>query len=261
MEINDSKYNRLISQLKAYWLHNPGKKIILFSYFKATLRYLKARLEKDGVLSQLLYGGLDKDIALSNFQNSSSINVLLASEVASEGVDLQFSSLVINYDLPWNPMRVEQRIGRIDRIGQAEKKILIWNFFYQDSIDDRIYIRLYNKLMIFEEALGGMGEIIGDRLESMAKQYLLHNLSDEQLKQLEKQEDQVIEHVKNLEKQLDEKSSQLVAHGDFIQQSIQEARAFGRYIKAEDLVVYFETFIKENYQPSKINLLDQSHNK
>ena len=261
LETNDSKYNRLIQQLKAYWTHNPGKKIILFSFFKATLRYLKARLEKDGVLSQLLYGGLDKDIALSNFQSSSTVNMLLASEVASEGVDLQFSSLVINYDLPWNPMRVEQRIGRIDRIGQAEKKILIWNFFYQDSIDDRIYIRLYNKLRIFEEALGGMEEIIGDRLENMAKQYLLHNLSDEQLRFLEKQEDQVIEHVKNLEKQLDEKSSQLVAHGDFIQQSIQEARAFGRYIKAEDLVVYFETFVKENYQPSKITLLDQSQNR
>ena len=261
LESSDSKYSRLIEQIKAYWVHNPSKKIILFSFFKATLRYLKARLEKDGILAQLLYGGLDRDIALSNFQYSNSVNILLASEVASEGVDLQFSSLVINYDLPWNPMRVEQRIGRIDRIGQAEKKILIWNFFYQDSIDDRIYIRLYNKLRIFEEALGGMEEVIGERIENIAKQFLLHNLTDKELKILEKQENQVIEHVKNLEKQLDEKSSHLVAHADFIQQSIQEARAFGRYIKAEDLIVYFETFIKENYHPSNINLIDQSQNK
>lgn len=256
LEENDSKYNQLIQQLKEYWKINPNKKIVLFSFFKATLRYLKARLEKEGIHPQLLYGGLDKDVALANFQNSDSINILLASEVAAEGVDLQFSSLVINYDLPWNPMRVEQRIGRIDRIGQAEKKILVWNFFYKDSIDDRIYIRLYHKLRIFEAALGGMEEIIGDRLEALAKQYLLHKLSDQQIQLLESQQDQVIEHVRNLEKQLDEKSSQLMAHGDFIQQSLDETRAFGRYIKAEDLIIYFETFIRENYQPSKVNLLD-----
>lgn len=156
-------------------------------------------------------------------------------------------------------MRVEQRIGRIDRIGQLEKKILIWNFFYKDSIDDRIYMRLYTKLRIFEEALGGMEEIIGDKLKliSKSKDYLEHNLTEEQIQRLLKQADQAIEYVDELEKQLDEKSSQLVAHDDFIQQSIQEARQFGRYIKAEDLIAYFETFIKEHYQPSTIHLVNR----
>ncbi len=262
LEKTDSKYNKLINELKSYWQKNPGKKIILFSFFKATLRYLKRRLEKDGVLSELLYGGINKDIALENFERSSDVNLLLASEVASEGVDLQFSSLVINYDLPWNPMRVEQRIGRIDRIGQQEKKILIWNFFYKDSIDDRIYMKLYTKLRIFEEALGGMEEIIGDRLKliSKSKDYLEHNLTEEQVNTLLMQADQAVEYVEELEKQLDEKSSQLVAHDDFIQQSIQEARQFGRYIKADDLIAYFETFIKEYYQPSTMHLIDRETN-
>jgi SNF2 family DNA or RNA helicase len=262
LEKNDSKYNKLRNELKSYWNRNSGKKIILFSFFKATLRYLKRRLEKDGVLSELLYGGINKDIALENFEKSSEVNLLLASEVASEGVDLQFSSLVINYDLPWNPMRVEQRIGRIDRIGQQEKKILIWNFFYKDSIDDRIYMKLYTKLRIFEEALGGMEEIIGDRLKliSKTKEYLEHNLNEEQVNTLLMQADQAVEYVEELEKQLDEKSSQLVAHDDFIQQSIQEARQFGRYIKAEDLIAYFETFIKEYYQPSTMHLINKEIN-
>jgi len=257
LEINDSKYDSLITQLKEYWEINPNKKIILFSFFKATLRYLKERLKKDGIGTELLYGGLDKDMAIGNFQKSKDTNLLLASEVASEGVDLQFSSLVINYDLPWNPMRVEQRIGRIDRIGQKEKKILIWNFFYEDSVDDRIYMRLYKKLGLFEQALGGMEEIIGDHIEGIAKNHLLHQLSNAQIDKLIQQGEHVIHHVKILENQLDEKSSQLVAHGDFIQQSINETRQFGRYIKPEDLETYFETFFKENYQQSRINCIDQ----
>ena len=257
LEKNDSKYKALITQLKEYWRINPNKKVILFSFFKATLRYLKERLKNDGIVSELLYGGLDKDIAISNFQISKDTNLLLASEVASEGVDLQFSSLIINYDLPWNPMRVEQRIGRIDRIGQKEKKILIWNFFYEDSVDDRIYMRLYKKLGLFEQALGGMEEIIGEHIEGIAKNHLLHQLSNEQIDNLIAQGDIVIQNVKNLEQQLDEKSSQLVAHGDFIQQSINETRQFGRYIKPEDLETYFAIFFKENYQQSRINCVDQ----
>ena len=256
LEINDSKYQTLIAQLSSYWRLNPGKKVILFSFFKATLRYLKERLKRDGVPSELLYGGLDKDVAIGNFQKSSDVNLLLASEVAAEGVDLQFSSLVINYDLPWNPMRVEQRIGRIDRIGQKEKKILIWNFFYEDSVDDRIYMRLYQKLGLFEEALGGMEEIIGDQIDGIAKDHLLHQLSEEQIDRLITQSEHAIHNVRKLEEQLDEKSSQLVAHGDFIQQSINETRQFGRYIKPEDLETYFDTFFKENYQQSRINCID-----
>lgn len=259
LEVNDSKYQTLVTQLSTYWKINPGKKVILFSFFKATLRYLKERLKKDGIASELLYGGVDKDLAIGNFQKSNDINLLLASEVAAEGVDLQFSSLVINYDLPWNPMRVEQRIGRIDRIGQKEKKILIWNFFYEDSVDDRIYMRLYEKLGLFQEALGGMEEIIGDQIDGIAKDHLLHQLSEEQIENLIAQSEHAIHNVRKLEAQLDEKSSQLVAHGDFIQQSINETRQFGRYIKAEDLEAYFDNFFKENYQQSRINCLDSAN--
>ena len=74
---------------------------------------------------------------------------LLSSEVGSEGIDLQFARVVINYDLPWNPMRVEQRIGRIDRLGQKAEQIHVWNLFYGDTIDDRIYSRLFERLGVF----------------------------------------------------------------------------------------------------------------
>ena len=93
----------------------------------------------------MLHGGMDKHGVLRHFESTEGPDILISSEVASEGVDLQFSSLLINYDLPWNPARIEQRIGRIDRIGQEAEKILIWNFIYTHTIDERIYDRLLER--------------------------------------------------------------------------------------------------------------------
>ena len=89
-------------------------------------------------------------------------DILLSSEVGSEGLDMQFCNVVINYDLPWNPMRVEQRIGRIDRIGQKFDKLHIFNLCIVGSIEDRIYNRLYSKLGIFENSIGELEPILGE---------------------------------------------------------------------------------------------------
>ncbi len=256
LEVNDTKFNGLLAALRKYRSDNPGKKILLFSFFKQTLRYLRRRLEREEFGVELLYGGMDKEAALNTFKTSDKVDILLASEVAAEGVDLQFSSLVINYDLPWNPMRVEQRIGRIDRLGQAAPVIQIWNFFYNDSVDDRIYMKLYGKLQIFTNALGGMEEIIGERIDELTSRYLRHGLSDEELEAQIAGIEMAIENMRVLEKELDEKSMQLVAHGDFIKQAINEAREFGRFVRVEDLTAYVEEFFKRRYPPSTLHCID-----
>ena len=99
---------------------------MLFSSFRHTLKYLAERLRKDGVSCALLLGGADdlQDV-LDRFEEPSGPSVLLSSEVGSEGIDLQFAWVLVNYDLPWNPMRVEQRIGRLDRLGQESAKVAI----------------------------------------------------------------------------------------------------------------------------------------
>ncbi len=260
VEVNDSKYNKLIKEIAAYRKENPGKKILLFSFFKQTLRYLKSRLEKDGLGVEILYGGIDKEFALDNFRKNEGIDILVASEVAAEGVDLQFSSLVINYDLPWNPMRVEQRIGRIDRLGQAEPIIDIWNFYDKNSIDDRIYIRLYNKLEIFINALGGLEEIIGAQVDSLNRSFIRHRLTEVEIEKQFKLIDLAIENVKRLEAELDENASQLVAHGDFIKQAINETREFGRLVRTDDLIIYVEDFFKNRYPGSAIYCIDPEKN-
>ena len=150
----DSKFNTLSSALKTYWHSNPGGKVVLFSYYRETLFYLEERFLEQGIKTSLLMGGMGKEKKkiLDDFESTNGPDLLLTSEVLSEGVDLQFSSMLVNFDLPWNPMRVEQRIGRIDRIGQKQPKILIWNLFYEDTIDDRIYNRLFTRLETFTRA-------------------------------------------------------------------------------------------------------------
>ena len=90
------------------------------------------------------------------------IDVLLTSEVGSEGLDFQFCDALVNYDIPWNPMRIEQRIGRIDRYGQASETVAIYNFVTPGTVDFDIYDRCLLRIGIFERAIGGSEAILGE---------------------------------------------------------------------------------------------------
>ena len=127
-EFKDAKFEALLRILQTVFSHG-NKKIIVFAIFKKTLKYLRIRLNRAGYKSALIYGdtNIDKKKVLDEFQFDDSIQVLLSSEVGSEGLDMQFCNSLVNYDLPWNPMVVEQRIGRIDRFGQESEKVNIYN--------------------------------------------------------------------------------------------------------------------------------------
>ncbi|WP_435078373.1 DEAD/DEAH box helicase [Halococcus sp. AFM35] len=93
------------------------------------------------------------------------LSILVCTDSASEGLNLQACDALINYDLPWNPQKVEQRIGRIDRIGQKNKKVIIWNYIYKDTIDEEIYEALGERINLFEQAVGPLRPIL-EGLES-----------------------------------------------------------------------------------------------
>jgi len=97
--------------------------------------------------------------------------------VGGEGIDLQKASVLFNYDLPWNPMVVEQRIGRLDRIGQQAKRIVIVNFIVKDSIEEYVLQRLLEKIDIFRESIGEMDPIIGEEIERLTERALSGELS------------------------------------------------------------------------------------
>lgn len=158
----DSKFNdfiKILDDLKKEKI----KQAIVFSFFKKTLDYLERKLIELGYTVGKIDGRMKSDERFNTIKafKRGEFDILLSSEVGSEGLDMQFCNVVINYDLPWNPMRVEQRIGRIDRIGQKAQKLLIFNLCIEDSIEARIFNRLYEKLNIFESSIGELEPILG----------------------------------------------------------------------------------------------------
>lgn len=249
---NDSKYKEFVANLRRYWRSNPGKKVVLFSFYRNTLYYLANRLAQDGVETVVLHGGMDKQGALEHFALAEGPNILLSSEVAAEGIDLQFSSLLVNYDLPWNPAKIEQRIGRIDRIGQEESKIFIWNLVYEDTVDDRVCERLLERLNTFRQALGSMEAVLGDEIRSLGYYLLSHKLTSEQEQKRIDQARVAIETVNRQQEQLESEATHLIAHGDFIQNKVRAANELGRYIRGEDLLSYVRDFFNRHYEGTRL---------
>lgn len=254
---NDSKYRRLLEMLKSHLNRHPNEKIVLFAYFRPTLRYLHQRLTEDGISCITLMGGakIDKHEVLKDFEAKDSLQVLLSSEVASEGVDLQFSRVLVNYDLPWNPMKVEQRIGRIDRLGQKSPKITIWNLFYENTIDSRIYMRLYERLDIFQRALGGLEGVLGDEIRRLTADLLRGELTPEQEITRIEQTEQAVSNLREAEEKLESEAGNLVAHGDYILHQVKAARELQRNISSQDILTYVYDFFSKEYAGSEFTQL------
>ena len=156
-----------------------NNKALLFSTFRHTLAYLSSKLEQTTIRFGLIHGGIpDEERADLRWrfslpkEDERAIDVLLSSEVGCEGLDFQFCDLLINYDLPWNPMRIEQRIGRIDRYGQKSETVAIVNIITPDTVDADIYDRCLSRIGVFERAVGGSEEILG----TIATE--IHNIAD-----------------------------------------------------------------------------------
>jgi SNF2 family DNA or RNA helicase len=189
---HDSKLEELVGAFNAIWddderSKTPRRKIVVFSFFRRTLDYLGRMLGARGIMNRKIHGGIpidEREIAIDDFLERPDISVLLTSEVGGEGIDLQVASVLFNYDLPWNPMVVEQRIGRIDRIGQKAKRLVILNFVVEDSIEERVLQRLLTKIEIFKESIGEPDPIIGEEIERLTGRALQGDLSPEELDRL-----------------------------------------------------------------------------
>ena len=149
--------------------HNlSNNRIMVFSSFRHTLAYLYKHLKADGIRVGMIHGGVpdeERRELSKRFEKSSadndSLDIMLFSEVGCEGLDYQFCDCIVNYDLPWNPMKIEQRIGRIDRKGQKSESVTIINMITPDTVDAEIYDRCLMRIGVFESALGGSEEILG----------------------------------------------------------------------------------------------------
>lgn len=260
LEQHDSKFATFLEALREFLNANPGEKVVVFSTFRATLRYLARRLEQEGIACATIDGGTtERDTILSRFEADERIPVLLSSEVGSEGIDLQFCRTVVNYDLPWNPMRVEQRIGRVDRLGQAADAVTVINLLHRDTIDDEIYNRLYERLKICERALGGFEAVLGEEISKLTPELLLGRLTPHQLAQRLDQTRQAIEYRLRLEEELEGEAAALIAHGDHILRSISTAHEMQRWIGPQDLAQYLGDALAALYPGSSVRELDEEN--
>ncbi|MEH7178727.1 DEAD/DEAH box helicase [Neobacillus vireti] len=135
-------------------------KVIIFTEYRATQMYLQWFLKQNGISSVPFRGGFKrgkKDWMRELFQKHA--QVLIATEAGGEGINLQFCNHIINFDLPWNPMRLEQRIGRIHRLGQ-EKDVMIYNFAIKNTVEEHILKLLYEKIELFEKVIGDLDDIL-----------------------------------------------------------------------------------------------------
>jgi len=169
----DSKIRVLRNGLKDILKEDPSAKVIIFTQFRETQDYIAEMIP--GKWSVFVYHGQlkrqQKDDAVSNFKTASGPSILVSTESGGEGRNFQFCHMMVNYDLPWNPMKVEQRIGRLDRIGQKQA-VKIFNFKLNGTIEERVLDVLQERIKIFEETVGGLDPILGEVEKDIQKIFL-----------------------------------------------------------------------------------------
>ncbi len=190
-----SKFKDLLQ--KEGFFDHPDQRLLLFTEFKDTLDYLVARLKSWGFRVGCIHGGMksgsrDEPGTRLNAEQQfreGEIQVLVATEAAGEGINLQVCNILFNYDIPWNPNRLEQRMGRIHRYGQT-KDCLIFNFVATNTIEGRVLQRLHEKLQEIRDALDDdavfnvVGEILpAAHVERVLRDYYAGRLGDADLEE------------------------------------------------------------------------------
>lgn len=168
----DTKARRLLAEIAT--LRRDGyAQVMVFTQFTDTLDFLRGYLVAHGVESILCFSGrggeqrgtdgrwtpISRDAVKRRFREGAA-DVLLCTDAAAEGLNFQFCGALVNYDMPWNPMRVEQRIGRIDRLGQRHAVVRIVNLHYQDTVEADVYAALRRRIGLFQSVVGRLQPIL-----------------------------------------------------------------------------------------------------
>ena len=258
-EYEDSKIVALLNILNDVF--KAGKrKIIVFAIFKKTIKYLNIRLKKAGYNPVMIYGDskINKFEVLNQFKFDDSIDILLSSEVGSEGLDMQFCNCLVNYDLPWNPMVVEQRIGRIDRFGQESPKVNIYNIVVIDTIVEEIFSRLLERIGVFRHSIGDLEAILDKELEqdgkritikealkSIENDYYSEKLTKEEAENKQKYIEQAIENERKTLEELEKGLTNTLTNDYYFQNEIKKIENNNAYVTSNELQKFIVQLLKD----------------
>ncbi|MBA4192347.1 MAG: helicase SNF2 [Planctomycetaceae bacterium] len=206
-----AKVDRLLQLLKEF----PDK-LVLFTQFRATQEMLQKRLTEAGHTVAVFHGGLSrlgKEASINEFRGVA--RLLIATESGSEGRNLQFAHALCNFDLPWNPMRIEQRVGRLSRIGQT-RDIEIFNFVTMSTVEEAVLHLLQAKLNLFELVIGEIDMILGNLEEEREFEDVVADLWAES------------DDMGDFRKRMEDLGDRLLqAKGEYQQQQVTDNKIFG----------------------------------
>lgn len=249
---NDPKFEKMYEVI-CQKQEEENNRVIIFSSFRHTLAYLKKNLKARGIRVGQVDGSVADEERFAmrerfvlERENKNAIDVLLFSEVGCEGLDYQFCDTMINYDLPWNPMRIEQRIGRIDRRGQKSDTVKIYNMITAGTIDEIIYDRCLSKIGVFEASIGDCSEILGDISEQILKIMFNTELTEEERQiKIEKMADNEVMKVQEMQR-LEQEEKSLYGFdltGYMMNKDVQEAE--NTWISAQSIQELVNLFMND----------------
>ena len=198
--------------------------VLIFAFYKGTLNYLSKRLSADGFANLVLHGDVavnERPGVIDRFRDDPAVPILLSSRIGGEGLDFQFCNTMFNYDLPWNPMEVEQRIGRLDRIGQEFEVIRIYNFSVEGTIEQKILDRLYNRIEIFQQSVGDLEEILGDIVHNLERELLSANLTPQEIERRVDSAALVLQERRRELQRLEAEAAQLVGVDEYFEAEVE----------------------------------------
>jgi hypothetical protein len=229
----------------------PGK-LLVFTSFRKTIAYLERALRNAGTRIAVVHGDVDDDerqILRARFRlprvERDAIDVLLSTEVGAEGLDYEFCDRLVNYDIPWNPMRVEQRIGRIDRFGQRSPKVLIFNFTTPGTVEERVFMRCYERLGIFRDTVGDLEEVLGQATSALNRLAADPSLTPQQAAERARQEADNVTRRADEQRRLEEDAPGLLGLDAALVDEAEAIDARGRFVDGGELREMVEGFLSD----------------
>lgn len=247
----DPKIDALNTIVEEAVLATEGSgKVLVFSFFIRTVEYAAESLRQRGRRVGVIHGGVaehEREELRRRFRlrrhEPESIDVLVSSEVGCEGLDFEFCDRIVNFDLPWNPMKVEQRIGRIDRYGQQADKVFIHNLVTEGTVEDRVWFRCFERLDIFRSTVGDLEEVLGELTEQLDRLAVDPSLTPEQATERAQQLADNAIRLASEHRRVEEGAADLFGVGDLFSADVESAVTEGRFVSGEDLRSVIDEFV------------------